>query len=388
MKNRIHKGPFLISPYKRNGKLTGQWQVNIPETIIGKRIRKLFDNCKQAEQYAKILERKYKRGELAQIKEAPKSSMIFSEAVRLWTDFQHLRVKTHNKRPVSLATDTYRLKEPLAVLGRETLTEIDEEKLTQFQAMRLEAGRSPATINSDIVAIKKVLNWAKRKGHISEVPTIEKISEMNDDVILPTMDEVMRIIYALPDRLKLPVRFMAETGCRSGETFNLTWDCIDFKERIVEIRPTDEWKPKTKSSERRVFVSGKLISILKRTHKDGDYVFPGKILGRPIKSMKRAFATAVRKANIIRNGKPVPVTPKTLRKAYATWQAVDNNVSEPVLQALLGHAPGSQVTARYYVNPQEEAKRKAVFQLPESGNKLATDLLEKISFLSKVKKYN
>ena len=367
MKNRNHKGPFLIAPHKRKGKLT----------------RKFFDNCKQAEQFAMNLERKYKRGELAQIKEAPKSSMIFSEAVRLWTDFQHLRVRTHKKRPVSLATDIYRLKEPLAVLGRETLTEIDEEKLTQFQVKRLELGRSPATINSDVIAIKKVLNWAKRKGHISEVPTIEKISEVGDKVILPTIDEVMRIIDALPDRLKLPVRFMAETGCRSGETFNLTWKCIDFEERTVEIRPTGEWTPKTKSSERRVFISGKLISILKRMQKDGDYVFPGKISGRPIQSMKRAFAAAVKKANIIRNGKSVPITPKTLRKAYATWQAVDNNVPEPVLQALLGHAPGSQVTARYYVNPQEEAKRKAVFQLPESGNKLATDLLEKNPFFSK-----
>lgn len=364
MKNRDHKGPFLIAPHKRAGKLTGRWLVNIPATISGKRTRKFFDNRKQAEQFATKLERSYRRGELAQENEAPKSSMNFAEAVCQWTDLQRLRVQTHKKRLISLKTDQYRLKEPLEFLGNDVLTEIEEERLIQFQVKRLDAGRSPATINSDIVAIKKVLNWAKQKGYISKVPMIEKVPEREGDILLPTMGEVMRIIDALPNRLKPLVRLMAETGCRSGEAFNLTWDCIDLEKEAVDFKPKGEWTPKTKSSIRRVFVSGKLISILQDLPKEGDYVFPGKTLGRPINNIKRAFATAVRKAEITRNGETFRITPHTLRKAYATWQAVDNNVPEPVLQAMLGHAPGSQVTSRYYVNPQQEAMQKAVLQLP------------------------
>lgn len=364
MKNNTRKGPFLISPHKRNGQLTGNWLVNIPATFFGTRIRKYFPDQKSAVTYATSLERRYRRGEFSQSIETNEPSITFENAVKLWTQLQEDRVLTMKKKANSLETDKYRLKIILEYLGESKLTDISEEKLTEFQKIRLRSGLRPATVNSDVTAIKKVLNWAKRKDYLSVVPNVEKVPQMREESFLPTIAEVMKIIDALPDRLKPLVRFLAETGCRSGEAFNLTWDCIDLKAGTVDFKAQGGWTPKTSSSVRRIYIKGKIIDVLNQLPKNGDYVFAGKLPNKPIDNIKKAFASAVNEAKITRNGKRIRITPHTLRSAYATWQAVDNGVPEPVLQTMLGHAPGSQVTRQYYVKPQQEAQQNAVLQLP------------------------
>jgi integrase len=93
------------------------------------------------------------------------------------------------------------------------------------------------------------------------------------------------------------------------------------------------------------------------------YVFIGKSGGKII-SMRKAFATAVEAAAIMRNGQPIPITPHVLRKAYATWAATEFCVPQAVLQAQLGHAQGSDVTNKYYVRVSDEARKRAVISLP------------------------
>ena len=72
---------------------------------------------------------------------------------------------------------------------------------------------------------------------------------------------------------------------------------------------------------------------------------------------------AVKKANLSRNGRPMRITPHTLRKAHATWLAMEG-VPQQVLQARLGHARGSRITDQYYVYATDEANRAAITELP------------------------
>ena len=378
-----HVGPFLIGPHKRSGVLTGKWLVNIPKSIGGERIRKFFENRKQAIQFAKRLEQKYRRGELSQRESIPKARMTFRQAVKEWTELQKLRVSTNKKRAISLKTDEFRLKEAMSFFGDDLLSAISESRLAQYQDRRLKSGRSPATINSDMKTIVQILRWAQRTGHLNAVPFVERVPEEPVAAIIPTQKEVVRIIECLPSRLRPVVRFMAETGCRSGEAFNLTWDCVSVSKGYAEIKPKDGWTPKTRASIRRVPLSRKLIRMLRQLPKVGDYVFRGRVSGKPINNVRKAFATAVRKAGVARKGKPCRVTPHTLRKAYATWQAIENGVPQRVLKSLLGHSAASQVTDRHYVIPQDESIRKAVLELPmgvtrekskkpRNGNSVAT----------------
>ncbi len=385
MTRGYHFGPFLVSPQTRNGKLNGQWIVTIPQSVTGgKRARKYFKNRKLADFFAKRMEKRYRRGEFSQPEPSPKTRLTFRQAVEEWKELQKLRVSTKKKRAISLSTDEFRMNAVMPFLGNDDLADIGETRLAQFQDYRTRQGRSPATINSDLKTVVQILNWAKRNGHIDTVPRVERIPEEPSNDMIPTPAEVARIIDNLPDRLKPLVTFLAETGCRSGEAFNLTWDCVSLSDGYVEFKPKDGWTPKTRASVRRVPLSRKLIAILRHLPKDGDYVFRGKSPDKPIGSIKKSFSTAVTKAEIMRDGELARITPHTLRKAYATWQAIDHKVPQRVLKSLLGHSPTSLVTDSHYVIPQDEAVKSAVFELPTltqkgddtkrpNGDKVATD---------------
>ncbi|MEX0807824.1 MAG: hypothetical protein WD044_03765 [Dongiaceae bacterium] len=100
---------------------------------------------------------------------------------------------------------------------------------------------------------------------------------------------------------------------------------------------------------------------------------------KPLTSLKHVLATASEQAVILRGGQPLRVTPQFPRKAFATWQA-QAGTAPKTLQRLLGHAPGSRVTGRYYVQDDEAAKQRTIRPLPlaesarcsaKTGNRLA-----------------
>lgn len=72
------------------------------------------------------------------------------------------------------------------------------------------------------------------------------------------------------------------------------------------------------------------MHVLRGLPKAGRYVFPDKSPDRPVGLFRKIWARAVREAKITRNGRPVHVQVKTLRKAHATWQA-ERGAPESVL---------------------------------------------------------
>lgn len=357
----INLGPFRVSPHKRDGEYTGGWLVNIPATHTAPRCRKFFDNREDALTYAKGLDRLYRQGNFVSPRKADTAapSITFRDAVSRWLRIEELRVRTTAKRPVSLATDYHRLKAALAFFGDMKLSDITEEKLMTFQAERKEANRKPSTINSDVIAIGKVLRWAHKGDLLKKLPTVARLPKKARKEAPPTREEIGQIIQALPERLRLLVRLMAETGCRRGEAFNLTWDCLDKASSFVEFSEKEGWAPKTDESGRKVPIRPELMAELLSLPQTGKYVFPGRTPEQPVKSIRKAFSSALKTAGISRH-----LTPHSLRRAFATWAAVECRMPQPVLQSILGHAPGSTVTNEHYVKVSDEAKRAAIRDLP------------------------
>jgi integrase len=177
------------------------------------------------------------------------------------------------------------------------------------------------------------------------------------------------LVLALPPRLQCLVWFIAEAGCRSGEAFNLTWKDVDFKTGAVAIRSKEGWTPKAKQSARRIFAGAALLEAMSRLPRRGAYVFAGRKPDRPITNIRKAFASAAKKAGLTSEGPASRFTPHALRKAYATRLAL-SGVPQRVLQANLGHSAGSRVTDQYYVFASEAARRSAVAPLPIPANAL------------------
>ena len=378
MSNSRKVGPFRIRPHIRNGIETGKWFVDIPASLTGNglRKRKLYDTQKNALQVARELKRHADPVSGQLVATPTHSGLSFRRAVELWQEDEVLRVETFKKRASTFDRERYRLRSLVDYFGDQSVASITERRLGEYQRWRIRQGRKPGTINSDLRTFSLVLGWAKKHGYIGEVPKPERIPDRRKLAVIPTREEVVRIVQALPPRLQPLIRFLAETGCRKGEALNLTWDSVDEVNGVVEIRSREGWTPKTEQSERSIPINPVLLDLLRGLPKEGPYVFPGTTPDEPIGSFRKALKTAVARAGIYRRGKQVHITAQSLRKAHASWLAEDG-VDESVLQGLLGHAAGSSVTRQYYVQATEKAKRAAVIQLPipeQSENESDPDL--------------
>lgn len=370
MTNTVKIGPYRIAPHKRAGRLTGRWFLDIPRSIAGRRLRQLFANREEAVAAANDLIRGFAKEQISR-RNGPRAepSISFEEAEQRWLLEQERRVAVRKKAASSLDRDKWNLKAAKAFFGNVMLDQITTESLERFQAWRIKEGRKPDTINGDIQMVLKLMRWAHRHNLLRSIPLVDLIpSDAGRNLQVPTPEEVVRVIEALPSYNRLVVRFIAETGCRSGEAFNLRWDAVDLQNRIAHIGRSEDWTPKTRHSQRNVGFSSSLAAELKPNAKRDGLVFPSpKSPGKRRTNIRKSLSTAVRKANVVRGGKRLRVTLHTLRKAYATWAVADVKMPVRQLQEQMGHAPGSKMTNKHYIGMSRDMREQCVMPLPKIG---------------------
>jgi integrase len=77
-----------------------------------------------------------------------------------------------------------------------------------------------------------------------------------DRILSP--EEVDRLIFNLPKHAARIIHFAYLTGMRAGEIFNLTWDKVALKQRVIRLEAAD-----TKTSEPRVIcLNDEVLRIL------------------------------------------------------------------------------------------------------------------------------
>lgn len=360
-------GRLTCRPFLRNGEATSLWQLDITPRYApdGKRKRVLFPSRRAVNDAAVRLNRQLEVQSQFQQHTPLSSGMLLVEAVDLWTDEQIQLVKAGAKRAGSQITTAYQLKPVLAYMGAFDLEAITSKKVLDYQAHRASEGRRPATINSEVAKLRQVMVWAVEQKFCTSAPKARLLPTRYRRLDLPTVDEVARIIAHMDEKRGLIVRFLAETGCRKGEAFNLRWRHVDLERNLIRIRPDEGFTPKTAHSERDIPIHPALTRTLKKARgkrRPNDLVFPGKG-GKVRTEIDKALNTAAKAAGIMRNEQPMHLTHHILRKAHATWQAMEG-LPESVLQVRLGHVPGSRVTQQHYVHAAREREPNGAMKLP------------------------
>lgn len=371
------RGPFAVRPRKRDGALTGGWIVDIPPHVspTGKRIRETHETKIAALNAADRMRRELQMGSAIRGDGAVRPSGIaFSEFAERWLEKQVDRVATGKKRSSSLLTNAYQVKALLKMFADKDIARIVTKDIEDYQKKRtVEDGCKPPTINGEVATLVQILSWAHELELIRQVPKHESIPVVPRKVIIPTPDEVTRIVEHLADRTGLLTLFLAETGCRKNEAFSLEWSDLDREALLVMIQRKEEFTPKSRHSERGIPVCDTLMSRLIAAKADDEvvardkngpparYVFPGRFGGKRT-DMRKALASAVKKAKVLRNEQPIHLTMHVFRKAIGTWMAM-KGVPTRVIQAHLGHAPGSRVTDQVYVHITPEDHRAVIFDL-------------------------
>ena len=293
----------VYQKYKNaQGRKTGPWFIKYPvgrDPVTGKikyKIEKVGEFKKLAERaYQKKMvewaEKKY-----LDIKE--ESNQTFSQLVK-W--FLELPVVRQNKTIKDIERGCRDLEQ---VFGPMLIKDIKPGMVERYQSQRLQEPtrcgkqRSTANVNRTIAVLKRMFNLAVREELADKNPCwkVKMLPENNARDRVLSVEELERLLMHLPLHAAQIVQFTLLTGMRAGEVFNLTWDKVDLKQRVIRLEPED-----TKNSEPRViYLNDELLAIMREAGKVRGFghkrVFTYK--GQPIASIKTCFRRACRMAGI------------------------------------------------------------------------------------------
>jgi len=219
------------------------------------------------------------------------------------------------------------------ILGKRPLIEITALRIEQWQTQRLKAGRSPVTVNRDIVtfkaALSKAVDWGFLKTHplkslkLLKVDNNPKVRYLNIDEenrllailkirdgelqrarqsgnqwreergypLYPTLDN-----HTFADHMTPMIMLAMLTGLRQGELFNLTWDNVDLKSRLITVSGTIAKSGRT----RHIPLNNLAIEILQAWSQQTtkiNLVFPSQN-GKPFNNVRKAWETIRKRSNI------------------------------------------------------------------------------------------
>lgn len=209
---------------------------------------------------------------------------------------------------------------------------------------------TPATVLKILGTLSRILTYAVRMGKIDHNPAREverprgKSLHNEEDEITVLQPGEIRLLRDAANNQGERVLFVAAvlTGLREGELLGLKWGDIDWVNCQVCVRRTYNYrrfyKPKSKTSRRRVDLAPGLVSELKRWKLacppgDLDLVFPTKI-GTPqdaTNMLRRQFFPALRRAGLPK------IRFQDLRHTYASL-LIDQGEYPKYIQDQLGHS--------------------------------------------------
>ncbi|MEI4264154.1 tyrosine-type recombinase/integrase, partial [Roseovarius sp. D0-M9] len=116
--------------------------------------------------------------------------------------------------------------------------EIDLKMVSEFVAMRKDAGASIATINRDLTAFNHLMRHIKNMGWIELNPVLQferqGMKESLPDIVLPTDEAIQKLGQRASGTLSFFPGFLDETGGRVTEMSKIKWADLKGMERPVE----------------------------------------------------------------------------------------------------------------------------------------------------------
>jgi len=260
--------------------------------------------------------------------------------------------------------DFYHLRQVVSALGDLEVGELARRHLQNFEDEQRKSGVKQNTIQRRLSILRAALNWCVEREFLTTSPMAGyKLKRGQDErFIPPTPAEVSAIIANAPDHIIRAVVLGYNLGLRIGpsELFALQWDSF----RLDETPPVAIFRASSKNPDeqwRKVPIKVYLLPWLRRWRAEDTLqriTWCIHFHGEPVKSMKRAWKTALEKAGITRR-----VRPYDLRHAFATY-ILEAGADAGTAAKLMGHSDASMIY-RHYQHVLNEQKERAIQGLPE-----------------------
>ncbi len=159
------------------------------------------------------------------------------------------------------------------------------------------AGVGSGTMRREITVLRAAFTWAVRERWIPAAPYVEMPPQPPPRDRWLARDDVARLIRSTQSpHIRLFVVLAFHTAARAGAILELTWDRVDFERRLIHYhRPG-----RRETKKRRAVVPINAVALAElqaqRLVAVTDHVI--EFRGRPIRLIKKGFASACRRAGI------------------------------------------------------------------------------------------
>ena len=211
--------------------------------------------------------------------------------------------------------------------------------------------------------------WATRNPITSVRQSAKR--EAVPDVL--TVDELVRLLSAIPEPFRTAVFLDGASGLRVGELLGLKWEDVDFENQVIYIRRSIVKQrvgpPKTEASQKPIPLNKELARALRlwkmKTiyNRPDDWVYAS----LPMNGTQPYWPNSIYRVYIKRAAKAVGLKKRigwhTFRHSFGTILNA-NGENPKVIQELLRHAT-LKVTMDTYVQAVSDEKRKAQTKVVE-----------------------
>ena len=215
------------------------------------------------------------------------------------------------------------------------------------------------TVHRELSDIMAILNWGVARGMMRANPLAGYKKPSRDDAVIapPSVAEIRALVREAPEHLRRALVIAYYTGLRPGqaELFGLKWTDINWTDRTIIIRSAQKGGVKSRIVPMHPDLEKRLKTWQTESGHTSPYIITYK--GRPVASIKKAFATAKKKAGINRR-----MTFYSMRHAFATY-LLGQSADLKMTSMIMGHSSPT-TTMRIYQHASMDLARQTIDKLP------------------------
>jgi len=207
-----------------------QWQARVRRKGYPP-VMKTFETKAEAKRWARLVESEMDHG--AYVSREDSENTSFAEALD-----RYANEITPRKKGARQERDRIEFLKKHALAHR-SLASIRGADIAAYRDERLETGKSPITVNNELILVSHLFNTARREWGMESLHN--PVSNVRKPRLPPGRDrrlagdEEQRLLQHAEYPMHELIALALETGMRQGELMALTWPGVNLKRRIVTL---------------------------------------------------------------------------------------------------------------------------------------------------------